>query len=174
MSKSASVDQSAAAEKFRVKRSFTDEFKQSAVRLVVAEGYSFAAAATAVNVSEQSLRHWHARFAPKPPPCGEDATLDELRGEQAAAPRTAAGRDGARDLKKSHGVFREGVAVKYAWIQPHRDSFPVAVICHVLAVSPGGYYALWTASRARGPSVTRAFKRRCRECMPSRTAFTAA
>jgi hypothetical protein len=32
MSKSASVGQSAAAEKFRVKRSFTDEFKQSAVR----------------------------------------------------------------------------------------------------------------------------------------------
>jgi transposase-like protein len=56
MSKSASVGQSAAAEKFRVKRSFTDEFKQSAVRLVVAEGYSFAAAAKAVNVGEQSLR----------------------------------------------------------------------------------------------------------------------
>jgi putative transposase len=30
--------------------------------------------------------------------------------------------------------------VKYAWIQAHRATFPVAVSCRVLAVSPGGYY----------------------------------
>jgi putative transposase len=30
--------------------------------------------------------------------------------------------------------------VKYAWIQEHRDSFPVAVMCQVLQVSPSGYY----------------------------------
>jgi len=30
--------------------------------------------------------------------------------------------------------------VKYAWIQEHRDSFPVAVMCQILQVSPSGYY----------------------------------
>jgi hypothetical protein len=30
--------------------------------------------------------------------------------------------------------------VKYAWINQHRDSFPVAVMCDVLNVSPSGYY----------------------------------
>ncbi len=30
--------------------------------------------------------------------------------------------------------------MKYAWIQEHRDSFPVAVMCQVLQVSPSGYY----------------------------------
>ena len=30
--------------------------------------------------------------------------------------------------------------MKYAWIQEHRDSFPVAVMCQVLRVSPSGYY----------------------------------
>lgn len=30
--------------------------------------------------------------------------------------------------------------MKYAWIQEHRDSFPTAVMCHVLRVSPSGYY----------------------------------
>jgi len=30
--------------------------------------------------------------------------------------------------------------VKYAWIAQHRDSFPVAVMCDVLNVSPSGYY----------------------------------
>ena len=62
-------------------RQFTEEFKQDAVRLIVHEEYSFAAAAKAVGVGEQSLRKWHARLAPKPVPCGEDATQDELREE---------------------------------------------------------------------------------------------
>jgi transposase len=65
----------------RKRRQFTEEFKQDAVRLVVSEDYSFAAAAKAVGVGEQSLRKWHARLAPKPPPCGEDASQDELREE---------------------------------------------------------------------------------------------
>ena len=30
--------------------------------------------------------------------------------------------------------------MKYAWITQHRDSFPVAVMCGVLNVSPSGYY----------------------------------
>ena len=31
--------------------------------------------------------------------------------------------------------------MKYVWIAHHRDSFPVAVMCHVLHVSTSGYYA---------------------------------
>ena len=31
--------------------------------------------------------------------------------------------------------------MKYAWINEHRDSFPVAVMCDVLHVSTSGYYA---------------------------------
>ena len=30
--------------------------------------------------------------------------------------------------------------MKYAWINQHRDSFPVTVMCDVLNVSPSGYY----------------------------------
>ena len=38
--------------------------------------------------------------------------------------------------------------MKYAWIKEHRDSFPVAIMCDVLRVSPSGYYA----SLERAPS----------------------
>lgn len=31
--------------------------------------------------------------------------------------------------------------MKYAWITKHRDSYPMAVLCEVLAVSKSGYYA---------------------------------
>jgi transposase len=65
----------------RKRRRFSEEFKQDAIRLVTSEGYSFAAAAKAVGVGEQSLRKWHGRLAPKPTPCGEDASQDELREE---------------------------------------------------------------------------------------------
>jgi len=65
------------------KRRFSEEFKREAVRLVVEEGYTFKAAAGAVGVGDQSLRAWHAKFAPAPPPCGENATVEELRDEVA-------------------------------------------------------------------------------------------
>jgi len=38
--------------------------------------------------------------------------------------------------------------VKYAWITKHSDSYPVSVLCEVLAVSKSGYYA----SQGRVPS----------------------
>jgi transposase len=60
---------------------YLDEFKRDAVRLITEERYTFKAAATAVGVSEKSLRDWHAKFAPQPNPCGENASLEELREE---------------------------------------------------------------------------------------------
>ena len=60
---------------------YLDDFKRDAVRLVIEERYTFKAAAKAVGVSEKSLRDWHAKFAPRPSPCGENASLDELREE---------------------------------------------------------------------------------------------
>jgi transposase len=67
----------------RRRRSYDEAFKRDAVRLVSEEKYSFKAAAAAVNVCEQSLRAWHAKFTPPPTPCGENATLAELRAENA-------------------------------------------------------------------------------------------
>jgi len=67
----------------RRKRRFSEEFKRDAVRLVVEEGYTFKTAGAAVGVSDQSLRAWHAKFAPAPPPCGENASVEELRDEVA-------------------------------------------------------------------------------------------
>lgn len=94
------------AEVPRKRRVFSEEFKQDAVRLVVHEGYSFAAAAQAVGVGEQSLRKWHARLAPKPEPCGEDASLDELREENQRLRRELRRAEMEREiLKKATAYF---------------------------------------------------------------------
>jgi transposase len=65
----------------RPRRSFSAEFKQDAVDLVVRQGYSFKAAADAVGVAAKSLRDWHAKLAPEPEPCGDDASTAALQDE---------------------------------------------------------------------------------------------
>jgi transposase len=62
-------------------RRFSEEFKRDAVRLVVEEGYTFKSAASAVGVGDQSLRAWHAKYARPAEPCGENASVEELREE---------------------------------------------------------------------------------------------
>ena len=95
------------AEASRKRRVFSDEFKQDAVRLVVSENYTFAAAAKAVGAGEQSLRKWHARLAPKPEPCGgENASLDELRAENQRLRRELRRAELEREiLKKATAYF---------------------------------------------------------------------
>lgn len=65
----------------RKRPTYSDDFKQDAVRLVVEEGYTFQAACEAVGVCQQSLRAWHAKLVPPRPPCGENASVAELQAE---------------------------------------------------------------------------------------------
>ncbi len=94
------------AEAPRKRRVFSEEFKQDAVRLVVNEGYSIAAAARAVGVGEQSLRKWHARLAPKPEPCGENASFDELRVENQRLRRELRRAELEREILKKATALR--------------------------------------------------------------------
>jgi transposase len=88
------------------RRRFTDEFKRDSVRLVAEEGYTFKAAAVAVGVSDQTLRAWHARLAPKPEPCGENATTEDLRQENQRLRKALRRAEQERDiLKKATAYF---------------------------------------------------------------------
>ena len=88
------------------RRRFLDDFKREAVRLVVEEKYTFAAAARAVGVSTRSLRDWHKKYAPEPTPCGENATLDELREENKRLRRQLKRAELEREiLKKATAYF---------------------------------------------------------------------
>jgi transposase len=90
----------------RQTRPFGEDFKRDAVRLVVEEKYTFAAAAKAVGVSVQTLRAWHKKFAPPPTPCGENATMDELREENKRLRRELRRAELEREiLKKATAYF---------------------------------------------------------------------
>ena len=85
---------------------FSEDFKRDAVRLVVEEKYTFAAAAQAVGVCPRSLRDWHQKYAPRPEPCGENATIDELREENKRLRRQLRRAELEREiLKKATAYF---------------------------------------------------------------------
>ncbi|MEO9593533.1 transposase [Rhodopirellula bahusiensis] len=67
--------------KKRMRRSFSKEFKQDAVNLVTHQGYSLKTAAEAVGVETRLLRDWHEKLAPIPQPCGDEASVEELKAE---------------------------------------------------------------------------------------------
>ncbi|MPW23707.1 MULTISPECIES: IS3 family transposase [Paraburkholderia] len=119
---------------------YTLEFKLEAVRLVKA-GQSIAAVAATLDVPTQSISNWvkaehegKLGGAGTKPVSPEQMELSRLRAEVA---RLKMERD---ILKKALRVLREGVDVKYAFIERNRRHWPISVLCEVLDVSPSGYH----------------------------------
>src|SRR5438552_3652852 len=61
-------------------------------------------------------------------------------GGHATSGREFAAEAGEGDFKKSRGVLREGVDVKYAWIVSQRDQYSIPMMCELLSVSRSGLY----------------------------------
>nr|WP_175962623.1 IS3 family transposase [Burkholderia pyrrocinia] len=119
---------------------YTLEFKLEAVRLVKA-GQSVAAVAATLDVPAQSISNWlkaeqegKLGGAGTKPVSPEQMELSRLRTEVARLKME-------RDIfKKSVCVLREGVDVKYAFIERNRHHWPISVLCEVLDVSPSGFH----------------------------------
>ena len=54
-----------------------------------------------------------------------------------------------RHPKKSRGLLREGIDVKFAFIAKHRGIWPAEWLCGALGVSRGGFYAWLTRPRSQ-------------------------
>jgi transposase len=77
----------------RARRSFTDEYKTSAVRLVLDEGQTVAAAARDLGLTESSLRNWV-----------EQVRADRTRGKTGL---TTAEREELARLRKENRILLE-------------------------------------------------------------------
>jgi len=77
----------------RTRRSFTDEYKTSAVRLVLDEGQTVAAAARDLGLTESSLRNWV-----------EQARADRTQGKTGL---TTAEREELARLRKENRILLE-------------------------------------------------------------------
>nr|WP_186129855.1 IS3 family transposase [Burkholderia gladioli] len=140
------------------KRQYTDEFKIEAVRLAESVGQHEAARRLGVPVA--TLGNWTRRnllSSSAPKTGGHDALakratrpISELEAENSRLRKElASAKLDIEILFKSDGVLREGVAVKYARIDDHRDRYSVTRLCRILGVSRSGY-CQW---RVRPPSA---------------------
>jgi len=86
-------------------KSYSEEFKRSAVELVTHQKYSIAGAARAVGVSEPSMRNWLAKFAPDAGEAGEATTLEQLQEENKRLRRALKRAELEREILKKATVF---------------------------------------------------------------------
>ncbi|MGG4877612.1 IS3 family transposase [Raoultella ornithinolytica] len=118
---------------------YPEEFKTEAVKQVVDRGYSVASVATRLYITTHSLYAWIKKYGPDPSTNKEQSDAQaEIRRLQKELKRVTDERD---IFKKSRGVLRKAVRLRYAFIRDNTCCWPVRLLCRVLDVHPSGFYA---------------------------------
>ncbi|HHC4067870.1 IS3 family transposase [Klebsiella pneumoniae] len=118
---------------------YPEEFKTEAVKQVVDRGYSVASVATRLDITTHSLYAWIKKYGP------DSSTNKEQSDAQAEICRLQKELKRVTDerdiFKKSRGVLRKTVRLRYAFIRDNSCCWPVRLLCRVLDVHPSGFYA---------------------------------
>ncbi|EIX9389031.1 IS3 family transposase, partial [Klebsiella pneumoniae] len=118
---------------------YPEEFKIEAVKQVVDRGYSVASVATRLDITTHSLYAWIKKYGPDSSANKEQSVAQtEIRRLQKELKRVTDERD---IFKKSRGVLRKTVRLRYAFIRDNACCWPVRLLCRVLDVHPSGFYA---------------------------------
>ncbi|EJK1452451.1 IS3 family transposase [Escherichia coli] len=118
---------------------YPEEFKIEAVKQVVDRGYSVASVATRLDITTHSLYSWIKKYGPDSSINKEQSDAQaEIRRLQKELKRVTDERD---IFKKSRGVLRKAVRLRYAFIRDNTCCWPVRLLCRVLDVHPSGFYA---------------------------------
>ncbi|EIV1575954.1 IS3 family transposase [Salmonella enterica] len=118
---------------------YPEEFKIEAVKQVVDRGYSVSSVATRLDITTHSLYAWIKKYGPDSSTNKEqsDAQAEILRLQKELKRVTD-----ERDIfKKSRGILRKAVRLRYAFIRDNTHCWPVRLLCRVLDVHPSGFYA---------------------------------
>src|SRR6266404_3044587 len=133
----------------RQRRSFTEEYKRQAVELVVSSRRSVTSVAKELGLRDSVLRRWadkvrqaRAGIGGVAPHYAGDADVGGPGfGDRPVAPGERTAAHGARHFKKVDRDLRRNPDMSFRFIEDHRDTYPVRLMCAVLEVSPAGYYA---------------------------------
>ncbi|MGV6634841.1 IS3 family transposase [Klebsiella pneumoniae] len=118
---------------------YPEEFKIEAVKQVVDRGYFVASVATRLDITTHSLYAWIKKYGPDSSTNKEQSDAQaEIRRLQKELKRVTDERD---IFKKSRGVLRKAVRLRYAFIRDNTCCWPVRLLCRVLDVHPSGFYA---------------------------------
>ncbi|EJB4861150.1 IS3 family transposase [Salmonella enterica] len=118
---------------------YPEEFKIEAVKQVVDRGHSVSSVATRLDITTHSLYVWIKKYGPDSSTNKEQSDAQaEIRRLQKELKRVTDERD---IFKKSRGVLRKAVRLRYAFIRDNACCWPVRMLCRVLDVHPSGFYA---------------------------------
>ncbi|WP_253454402.1 MULTISPECIES: IS3 family transposase [Erwinia] len=118
---------------------YPEEFKIEAVKQVVDRGHSVSSVATRLDITTHSLYAWIKKYGPDSSTNKEQSDAQaEIRRLQKELKRVTDERD---IFKKSRGVLRKAVRLRYAFIRDNTCCWPVRLLCRVLDVHPSGFYA---------------------------------
>ncbi|QJY62565.1 IS3 family transposase [Salmonella enterica] len=118
---------------------YPEEFKIEAVKQVIDRGHSVSSVATRLDITTHSLYAWIKKYGP------DSSTNKEQSDAQAGIRRLQKELKRVTDerdiFKKSRGVLRKAVRLRYAFIRDNSRCWPVRLLCRVLDVHPSGFYA---------------------------------
>ncbi|MEN4605470.1 IS3 family transposase [Pantoea agglomerans] len=118
---------------------YPEEFKIEAVKQVIERGYSVSSVATRLDITTHSLYAWIKKYGPDSSTNKEQSDAQaEIRRLQKELKRVTDERD---IFKKSRGVLRKTVRLRYAFIRDNTCCWPVRLLCRVMDVHPSGFYA---------------------------------
>ncbi|HCQ0107878.1 IS3 family transposase [Citrobacter braakii] len=117
---------------------YPEEFKIEAVKQVVDRGHSVSSVATRLDITTHSLYAWIKKYGPDSSTNREQSDAQvEIRRLQKELKRVTDERD---IFKKSRGVLRKAVRLRYAFIRDNSCCWPVRLLCRILNVHPSGFY----------------------------------
>ncbi|MGC6096866.1 IS3 family transposase [Citrobacter portucalensis] len=118
---------------------YPEEFKIEAVKQVIDRGHSVSSVATRLDITTHSLYAWIKKYGPDSSTNKEQSDAQaEIRRLQKELKRVTDERD---IFKKSRGVLRKAVRLRYTFIRDNSRCWPVRLLCRVLDVHPSGFYA---------------------------------
>nr|WP_313567602.1 IS3 family transposase [Pantoea dispersa] len=118
---------------------YPEEFKIEAVKQAIGRGHSVSSVATRLDITTHSLYAWIKKYGPESSTNKEQSDAQaEIRRLQKELKRVTDERD---IFKKSRGVLRKAVRLRYAFIRDNTCCWPVRLLCRVLDVHPSGFYA---------------------------------
>ncbi|WP_445235135.1 IS3 family transposase [Erwinia wuhanensis] len=114
---------------------YPEEFKIEAVKQVVERGHSVSSVATRLDITTHSLYAWIKKYGPNSSANKEQADF------QAEIRRLQKELDERDILKKAAAYFAKLSGLRYAFIRDNNRCWPVRLLCQVLDVHPGEFYA---------------------------------
>ncbi|MBR1360321.1 transposase [Bradyrhizobium sp. AUGA SZCCT0045] len=132
----------------RQRRSFTEEFKRQAVELLVSSGRSITSVAKELGLRDPVLRRWVDKLRQEPASAALRPTTQATPMSADRASEIARLRQENERLRMERDILEKvdrdlcrNPDMSLRFIEDHRDTYPIRLMCAVLEVSPAGYYA---------------------------------